>query len=410
MTEELNVLSHMARVRLSARERQTELKRLVTELDYLDEDTMADHPPFFWRAEISNDLLDSHFTHMSESTLRNYAADAQRGVAFLKGHNWRELPIGYSLSGTYENRERQRVLADFYTVSGMPETNDLIARMKTGLLRDVSVGFHGGRAICDICHQDFWDCRHFPGLKYEEKEGDTVRTLLATFTIEDANLSEVSGVFDGSTPEAMILKAQRFAKSGDLSEKEVDLLENRYRIALPVRTIHTVVQDAPKVQPLAQPKVQPPKVQDVTSEIKIHEETKMDEKDFTRVVGILVDTKIIPEGERETVDDTQIAGFVEQLAGRVKALEPQAEEGRQYRKDLVVEALAEGVRAYGNDFDKDTYEATLNSAPLATVKRMKADWKSVADKILPAGRTSVDVTSDEKSAETANWVPDEAYG
>jgi hypothetical protein len=376
-------LSHTARLhRVEGGLIQQRLTLLQTRYPEVAED--SEHPPFFFDAEISNNLLDSHYTHMSESTLNNYAEDAKRGVAFLRGHNWSELPIGYSLDANLESSaERQRVVASFYTVSGLSATDDLIARMKTGLVRDVSVGFHGGRAVCDICGQDFWDCRHFPGLKYEEKEGDTIRTLLATFTIEDARLSEVSGVFDGSTPEAMILKAERAAKAGELTPQQIELLESRYRIALPTR----------KVVPMP-------------------EETKptrtLDEKQFQRLVDNLCIHNLMPEEERKTVTPDTAIAYVELAGKRIKELEPQAEEGRQYRKDLVAEALAEGVRAQGNDFDKTLYEGTLNAAPLPVIKRMKEDWKKIADKSLTGGRSTVDGDERQQRKVTAS-APDEAY-
>jgi hypothetical protein len=333
---------------------------------------------------------------MSESTLRNYAADAAEGVAFLKGHNWRDLPIGYSLTGTYEIGSKTRVVSDFYTIHGLSETNDLIARMKMNLVRDVSVGFHGGRVICDLCGADFWDCRHYPGLKYEEKEGDTVRTLLATFTIEDARLSEVSGVFDGSTPEAMVLKAQRAAKAGNLTAEQVGLLEQRYRVALPVSKSFAVQRDLGNLGPI-------PK-----------ETGKMEglnEEQVGRVVDVLVSTGVVPDGSRVGLKPEDVLGGINKVASRLKELEPQAEEGRQYRKDLVAEALAEGVRAHGNEFDAESYTGILNAAPLATVKRMRDDWKKTANKTLPAGRASLDeeVNPPTVPVTKKSHIPDEAY-
>lgn len=396
MSEDL-LLSHLARVSLITKREQEGLLTLLKDRDSLDDSVAAEFPPFFFRAEISNDLLDSHFTHMSEKTLRNYAEDSNRGVAFLKGHNWRELPLGYSLDGTYEESTKKRVVSNFYTVTGLSETDDLIARMKTGLVRDVSVGFHGGMMLCDICGLDFWDCRHYPGLKYETKEGDTVKTELATFTIEDARLSEVSAVFDGSTPEAMILKAQRAAKAGELTAEQVDLLEKRYRVALPATKLHFV---GVNVAPTALP--------DVTQDRKV---TVMNEEELQRLRNILAIHGWIDEGEeRTTADAKTVIGVVELCMKRFKEIEPLAEDGKQYREDLIKEALVEGVRAQGNDFDKELYESTLNGASLAVIKRMKTDWQRIADKIIPAGRTSVD--SDERQEPVRvkpNLIPDSAY-
>jgi hypothetical protein len=378
MTEEF---SHLARVRLVSTERKAEITELLKSRYTLDEDPNS---LFLWDAEISNDLLDSHFTHMDEKTLRNYAAETEEGVAFLKGHNWKELPIGYSVSGTFdETGTKQRVVSGFYTVRGLPETDDLIKRMVSGLLRDVSVGFHGGTMRCDICQQDFWDCRHYPGLKYEEKKGDTVTTLLATYTIEDAHLSEVSGVFDGSTPEAMILKAQRGAKSGDLTLQQIQQLEQRYRISLPDKKIFSV-PPVPKG------------------------EAKMNEKQLARLKEIVIASGVVPEDARENIDEETLLVFADKLVSRIKTLEPQAADGVRYREDLVKEALAEGVRAQGADFDATLYEATLKASPLTVVKRMRDDWKKFADAALKGGRQSVDGDETHTKA-PASLIPDGAY-
>lgn len=368
MTE---VYFHPGRIALLSQERFVQLRELVAK------SADADHNPddlFYFRAEISNDLLDSHYTHMSAKTLANYAEDANRGVAFLAGHDWRSLPIGYSLTGTLETtNNKQRVVADFYTVKGLNETDSLITRIKTGLLRDVSVGFSKGRMICDICSRDFWDCEHIPGLKYQTKNGDVVSEVTSTFTIDDSRLNEVSGVFDGSTPDAMITKVVRMAENGLLDQRQISLIENHFRITLP---------GVSRVFPVA----------------KLEETTGMTEEMIARAKVILgVET------------DEEIVERLDNLTKRLGEIEPQAEEGRQYRKDLIAEALAEGVRAQGNDFDTATYQSVLERSPLAVVKRMRDDWKKNAEQNLHAGRASTDNTKEDKKSKVA-LIPDEAYG
>lgn len=371
--DELTILSHPARIRAAGDAEA--LTARIHERYALEPGTDL----YLWRAEISNSLLDSHFTHMAESTLRNYAADALEGVAFLKGHDWRALPIGYSLDAAYEDGDRKRVIADFYTVAGLPETDDLIKRMKAGIVRDVSVGFHGGSMTCDLCSRGFWDCPHIPGLKYEVKEGDTVRTQLATFTIEDAHLSEVSGVFDGSTPGAMILKAQE--RAGELTTEQTRILEQRYRVKLPVpKRAFAVVELEDGQAP--------------------REESSMTiEEDFGRVRSLV-----------EVATDDEVVAAVETLKRRVSELEPQATDGRAYRADLIAEALAEGVRAQGKDFDQPTYEAMLTTAPLATIKRMRDDWKRTGNERLQGGRVSVDESqAPDQQTKPVSHVPASAF-
>lgn len=375
MTEELR-LSHFARIKpLSAEKTARALTELHTRYDLDDTDGSL----FVWDAEISNDLLDSHYTHMAESTLKNYAADAERGVSFLRGHNWTELPVGYSFASEYDaGSGKKSVVASFYTTRGIPDADDLIARIKAGLVRDVSVGFHGGEVRCDLCGLDFWDCRHYPGLKYEEKKGDTVSTLLATATIEDARLSEVSGVFDGSTPEAMILKAQRAAKAGTLSQRDATVLESVYRTRLAVRTTHAVPE--------------------------IPKESLMEENEVIELRSILG----APDDKAIVVKAREVSVKLTDAQKRISELEPQAAEGVEYRNDLVTQALAEGVRAQGNDFDATVYEPTLRSVPLTTVKRMRDDWKKTADAVLPSGRSTTETSGDNAPVESSMY-PDVAY-
>lgn len=96
---------------------------------------------------------------------------------------------------------------------------------------------------------------------------------------------------------------------------------------------------------------------------------------------------------------------------RIATLEPQAADGAQYRSDLVAEALAEGVRAYGDKFDTETYTNMLNTAPLATIKRMKADWQTIGDQRLPQGRQTLDSSEAPggNGQQRRVRVPDSAY-
>ncbi|MGA7617242.1 MAG: hypothetical protein WBX15_18920 [Thermoanaerobaculia bacterium] len=380
---ELAGLRMIAHVRQVEAGRRTELLDLVKARHALDPAILEEHPPYFWRAEISNDQLDSHFTHMSRATLSNYAADAQKGVAFLKGHNWRELPIGQSLTGALEEQAgKTRVLADFYTVPGEPEIDSLIHRMRAGTLKDVSVGFYGGQTTCDICGRDIWDwdCPHVPGLNYEVKEGDVVRQTLSTFTIEGAHLAEVSGVFDGSTPDASILKANRMAEAGELSVARIREFEEQYRVKL----------SAPRRDRKGKVKTAEEQLQAIRAAL---EEVGIKNQDACDGVSQL------------TADLDQYRG----LAEKAGELEAQAADGRSYRADLIAAALAEGVRAYGEKFDRLTYEGMLKTAPLGTIKRMRDDWADLGANRFQGGRQTQDEEAEEKT-QAPKYVPDAAYG
>ena len=188
---------------------------------------------------------------MAESSLKNYAADADEGVAFLDSHDHRQR-MGYSLSGTYDGAEEPRVIAEFYTVRGLNladlPTDNFIEGVQYGLIRDVSIGFKEGEGFqytCNICKLNIfsWDCEHIPGFEYEvyagsgaesDPTGDDEPELVRCFAwIENARLSEVSAVYDGATPNAMIIKATRELRGGRLRAETRKILEATYRIQLP---------------------------------------------------------------------------------------------------------------------------------------------------------------------------------
>lgn len=383
------IRTHPVRARpIRDQARQAELLTVAQERA-LEPDIFDEFPPFFWEGEFSNSLLDGYYTRMSARTLANYAADAQAGIAFLRGHAWHELPLGQSLSGRLETHEgRQRVLANFYTITGMEETDGLVRRMRSGIARDLSVGFYGGRELCEVCGRDYWrsPCPHIRGLTYEvEGEDGVVRQVLATVEIDDAHASEVSAVFDGATPQAEITKARQLARAGELKQVQIGVLEARYRIQLP----------GGRRWPGAD--IPGGNNHDMNADEQLQQmRSALQEAGY--------------QGNDALAKALADAGEVAQLREQNATLEAQAAEGRQYRQDLVADALAEGVRAYGEEFDQDGYKAMLDSANLDQVKRMRDDWAKVAGKRFPGGRQSREEDTPPDSNEVRQLVPDEAYG
>lgn len=348
--------------------------------------------PFFWGAAISNNRLDSYFTMMARSSLDNFARGAADGVSFQNSHRWDELPLGASLTGRVEELESGvvQVVSDFYTLAGLrlgsTGTDQFIRGVRSGVVKDVSIGFSGGTRTCNLCHQNYMGCPHYAGRIYEIEENGVIRQVRSTVTVENATLHEVSAVYDGATPGAVILKARAAAADGRLRQKEAEELERMYRVSIPVTRQFDV------------PGPTPGKVE------------RMNEQQFGRLKDALVKASVVPAAEREALDEEGALAAADKLTLRVKELEPQAADGRQYRADLVNEALAEGVRAQGKDFDKPTYEGVLTNAPIAVIKRMRDDWKSVGDQRLPGGRTSTDSGDDGQTINSVSLVPDSAYG
>jgi hypothetical protein len=377
-------------------QRQIELLNMIKENHVLDAAILDEKTPFFFDAEISSDLVDAYWSHMTLRTLTNFMNDAKAGVSFLPGHRHYELPFGRSFDAVLENivdPPRTRVVASFYTMPGMKlndvSTDDLVSGLRSGLVKDTSVGFHGGEMPCDLCERSIWswECPHVPGLKYELKEGDIVRVKTATYAVDNAHLAEVSAVYDGATPRAEILKAEREAAEGRLRPEAVALLEQRYRMKLPAAkrsfagvemkerstmTLEELLQGIREALGVA------------TDEVDALGAVQSAGKELARLHTVEQSFEAAQKRAKTLEGDLQAA------QERAKALEPEAADGRQYRSDLISEALAEGVRAYGEKFAKDTYETMLRAAPLEVIKQMKGDWAVVGDQRFAGGRQSTD--------------------
>lgn len=356
--------------------------------------------PYFFRAEISSSRVDSHFTHMLDSTLQNFANEAEVGVSFLDSHQRRKLGIGYTLTGTFDKSEIPRVVSDLYTVPGInlgnhsyASTDDFIRAMRAALVRKVSVGFHGGDMICDICGNSFWDfrnCRHWPGRKYtiDGDNGDG-EEVTATFGISDAHLAEVSAVYEGSTPGAMILRAEGMAQAGLLDGEEIRRLETQYRIKLPTgrRTWTTVGELS----------------QGSSIEFEIKGEKQQMEEIEQQIIEILSKT-----GAPQGVPLTDAIKWLADENARLAAL---ADQGREYRADLVKQALAEGVRAMGDSFPEETYRQIFEGATIEHIKLVRDSWAKQAAAILKGGRKTVDDEQQptQPQRQPVSAAPDSAY-
>jgi len=450
------VFAHPARVAQLTFADAQRLTELVREHHAFDPAVLAERSPFFWPAEISSNRLDSYFTRMDTSSLRNYAAEAAAGVAFQNSHNQWQLGFGRSLTGKFEEAgELARVQAEFYTFPGLRlhdvSTDDFILGVRTGLIKDVSIGFYGGSFRCSICGLDMlsWECPHIPGIHYHPTErSQAVADELAFAWVDDAHLAEVSAVYDGATPGAAILKAQQEADGGRLRPEVARVLEARYRIRLPGATrqwagatVERSVQEeeampsnvddgateATKVPTLPQVEEVTPLPEPVTELPEEIEELRALADSQTARVRAAAEALGVPEGgdlsaairslraeiarlqpwEAQALQAEERANGYEQ---RIAELAPLAEDGRLYRADLLAEALAEGVRAYGERFNAEMYTALLQAAPLAAVKRMRDDWRLVGDQLFAGGRLTVDRPEQPAPPRQGKGTPDAAFG
>ena len=366
---------------------------------------------FVREMEISSTRLDSYFTHMMASTLQNFAQEAKEGRSFLDSHDGGKLGLGYTFGGELAiEGDNALAVANFYTVPGIrfggqhsfASTDDFIKAVEARIVRDVSVGFHGGRWVCDICGGDYFrysQCNHFAGVEYEQTGEDGVtKRVLATVGIHDAHLSEVSAVFDGATPGAMIRKAQAGVRDGQLKGEALAFLEQRYRVPLLSTPDNWRGVDLPKEKP-----------GESAGRDKSAAGGRNSLGDSTmETVELNVDAIRAALGVGMTDNPIESAdnalALMRKVAKELARLTPLADDGRAYRDDLVAQALAEGVRAQGEGFPQETYRAMLTDAPLDHIKQIRDQFAAQAAKQLPTGRQTTE--EDEQEREQPQSEPE----
>jgi hypothetical protein len=376
----------------------------VTDPKVLDESK-----PYFWPAEISSARLDSYDTRMDpKTTLPNFAADAIEGVAFCDSHNHNQMNFGRSFAGLFVDgtavetdsgqpgQTPARVFAAFYTFPGLQlsnvTTDNLIKGIRTGLVKDVSVGFKPGQGFmyrCSVCGRDLWDwdCPHIPGttesVVTNEATGATEERYVFSW-IDNARLSEVSAVYDGATPKAMILKAARMARAGVIKESAARFVEQLARINLPGK--------------------RPFLPGDSTGERTMADDKKVDESRAALTASEASVRSVLKTLSIKADEDVSLDDGVRLLKTEVEVLRPRAERGDKLFSKLVDEAVAEGVRAFGDKFDAEKQKRTLSKLEVEDVEAMREAWSAQAGEKIPAGRKSKDEGDESTKREESDDV------
>lgn len=390
------------------------------------------HPPVFFSAEASNGNRDAYYSRMMPSSLRNYAADAEEGRAFQDSHKRDTVgrTLGYSLAGKYTGGRADkphRAVMDFYTVTGLdPQIDQFLGRMRAGLARDVSIGFTEGSNTCSICGGEMYDwwgesdspCRHFAGVEYPVVGADgkaTGERVMAEAHIENARLSEVSTVFDGATPGAGIIgiKARQMADAGLLPPEVRSALAERYELVLPGGKLWTGVARQEERMPKEEG-VTPATSTTQDASTRALASTTAQEAATASIRGALVEAGISDNVEIATAirslaqdRDEQRATAAQAVADLTAArtecerLRPLADDGTQYRSSLIAECVDAGVRAFGDEYEREQDEAELKTIGIAGIKRRIAAYgKAAGDTFQPGRQTSDEATISENGGPT----------
>lgn len=396
----------------------------------------------FWRAMISNSSIDSYFTRMAKSSLTYYAADLESPtVSFQNSHRHDELGVGRSVrgqlitagttpEGLLDSDYFPVVVADFYSHRdlqlGDVSVEQFLLGMKTNIIKDVSIGFkenYGRDAVgaptqytCNVCREDYfgWECRHVAGVEYEvpiegiNPNGDptedvAVEMVMAVAWIENARLSEVSGVYDGATTNAMIIKAEREVRAGRLPHDTEVYLERRFRFRRSTSKLYAGAE--------FQQNGETEKTNTGTPEYSKERKT-METEDTKKTPPVDASLPKLRETARnlglEPKDDATAPDLITTINARAVEYATKAKAYDTLREAAVETAVKARVRKEGATNFDDAAQAKCrrmlgNCESVEDINEFTAEWTTVADEKFGAGRstTEPDKTQEEQDAADA---------
>lgn len=403
----------------------------------MHEDLPEEDDDKYWlRITASNDKLDKHNSMMDpETTLKNFEEDAKAelGVALKNHHGYfSSRTFGYGRSRNAKLTRDNELLIDFFILKGMDykdsslyfaSSAQLIRAIENGLVNQASVGFYDAREICNLCNlpirrYSYWDweperegqCTHKMGKKYESKNG---KMETATYTVYDARLKEVSLVEFGSNRNTAIEK-KRFLSdmsAGEVAEirsfmEELLMTDQEWieklRDALKVPTLKSTDEPDAVVKALETEvsnlrttvSTQKDEIADLTT---ASQDVDTARQQFVTTLRDALDLKDVrstdaPETvlEKVTGEVTGLREQVETQKDEIADLQAAAKDGEAYRQARVAEAIKQGNRAYGEDFDEEYHREYYGDMPLEKLEDHIAQNKKKGDAVLGAGRSTRD--------------------
>lgn len=329
---------------------------------------------FLFSGTISDDTVDSFDTRMDPATtLPLFASDLLNGVSLLDGHNTNSEPYGRSFDSEIIQKEGvTRVVGHFYVLrnsnSNGRSTNDIIRNIEGGIIRDMSVGFSASLDdyICSADGKSYWDSPYFPGDR--DTDGNPV-----FYWIKNATLREVSTVYKGANGNAFIEKARQAIANGEIDSKKINALEERFQTRF-----DDVEKSFFSTKKRKNEGVVAMEIKDIRAAItngslsvsKLREVMEENDVRFESQDNIAIRNAL---GDDATVES-------------IRKLKDEAEAGRQYKKDLIEDAVKARVAIQGDGFNADNYRSMLERSDVEYIKDERESYEKMKGSKYTSGR------------------------
>lgn len=293
---------------------------------------------FVYQGIISSDAMDSYYTKMdAETSLRNYANDLKAGTPLMTYHETSQSPIGRSFDSSIDVKEDGKTVVRglFYIVRHTKingeSTDDLIRQIETGTLTEMSVGFGGINLWYKSSYdgKDIYESRYYPGDKDENGN-------LVYYYIMDATLREVSLVYKGACPDAVVERIRNDLPNMEDAERQIQKYETRFNVRI----------DMPKQRSKE------------GKRMNIEEIKRAVEKGDLQRGELLKALKVdaITDGQRSILKELGDDASIE----TVRSLKEKAEIGERAFNEKLDELVKARV-AIGQEFDQEKYKEQMRS-------------------------------------------------
>lgn len=448
----------MSNFGMATDEQWDKMKKFIKSDKYKKEDFFV-----FETLGVGDRVVPNRYQRITRPALEVMAQDAQKGVSLMLNHNEgqtgvQSIPIGKVFDsrigpGTQSGEENalyltQYILRDDSKVDGYSK-NDIINLIESGILEDTSVGFSVPfeTATCNICHNKYFSsgCNHWQGGRYvvNEETGEQRTCILEINPPEFSDmhagnvmLIEDSLVFDGAYSNAMIqqsktggitvqtsnglktLKDKEEVKSDligygtkngltltykPFEEKGGKLMNEEVNEVLENDEVTETVAEA--IEEAATEEAVEETTEEVTEEAVEQTEEAAEETENQNDAEVETAAEVTEEQSAEvteafSITESELKDNFGELKVTKDMLIQLAKEGNEYKNRLIEEALQSGVRAMGNDFNKESFRKSFELMSTTDILNTKESFEQSVKAKFGNGRVSkVSEKKDEKNFE-----------
>lgn len=340
---------------------------------------------FVYQGVISSDAMDSYFTKMdAETTLRNYANDLVKGTPLMTYHETAQAPIGRSFDSEFTVNEEGKAIVRglFYIVRDVAingdNTNNIIRQIETGTLTEMSVGFGGMNLWYKSSYdgKDIFDSRYYPGDKDENGN-------LVYYYIMDANLREVSLVYKGACPDAVIERIRNDLPEMEDAERQLEKYEQRFNVRIDMPNIRTKKEG---------------KRMNIEEVVRAIKGGQLDRSELLNSLKV----NVLSDDQRSVLDELGDDVSVE----TVRSLKEKAELGEMAINEKL-ESLVKARTAVGQEFGQESYKKNMRAMGVEFIEEQTRMFEELKQAKFEPGRQTKN--NDDKRSEDVAVFVSEAY-